>query len=599
MNTRLTAQHFRLVFGFCWQHWRRQLGPVLAMASLMLLATVGDATIPIFAGRLIDALALDGGGMAAAVRAVLTIFGLAVIVAALRFSVFALLSRSSARIMQDIVGDAFFRVQRFATDWHASTFAGATVRKITRGMWAYDRLADTLILGFLPALAVLVSVSVLLTSRWTIMGAVVIAGVAAFLSLSTILVMRLVSPAARQANETDSRLGAALADAISCNAVVKSFAGEAREDQRLGALLEQWRARTYRSWIRGTAAGATQGVTVVILQASVLGLAVWLWSGGRATPGDVAYVLTTYSIIQGYLREIHNHVRNLQQSVNDLEDVALFAGRTLGVEDRPSARPLLRGPGRVEFDRVSFGYGGQSRFLYQDFSLVLRAGERIGLVGESGSGKSTFVKLVQRLYDLDGGRILIDGQDIAGVAQESLRSAIAVVPQEPLLFHRSIAENIAYARPDAGRDEIAAAAHKAHAHDFIAALPRGYDTLVGERGVKLSGGERQRVALARAVLAEAEILIFDEATSSVDSLSEALMQQAVEAVTRGRTTIIIAHRLSTVQRVDRILVFDAGRVVEQGTHSELLARSDSRYRRLFESQALGLVGAVSLPVAAQ
>jgi ATP-binding cassette subfamily B protein len=590
MNTRLTARHFRLVFAFCWQHWRRQLGLVLAMALLMLSATVGDATIPIFAGRLIDALALVSGGMAAAVSAVLGIFGLAIIVAALRFSVFVLLSRSSSRIMQDIVSEAFFRVQRFSTDWHASTFAGATVRKITRGMWAYDRLADTLILGFIPALAVLLAVSVLLTSRWTIMGAVVIAGVAAFLSLSTTLVMRFVAPAARQANETDSRLGAALADAISCNAVVKSFAGEVREDQRLGALLEQWRARTYRSWMRGTAAGATQNVTVVILQASVLGLAVWLWGGGRATPGDIAYVLTTYSIIQGYLREIHNHVRNLQQSVNDLEDVALFAGRTLGVEDRPAALPLVRGPGRVEFDRVSFGYGGQDHLLYRDFSLVLRAGERIGLVGESGSGKSTFVKLVQRLYDLDGGRILIDGQDIADVAQESLRSAVAVVPQEPLLFHRSIAENIAYGRPDACRDEIVAAARKAHAHDFIAALPRGYDTLVGERGVKLSGGERQRVALARAVLAEAEILIFDEATSSVDSLSEALMQQAVEAVTRGRTTIIIAHRLSTVQRVDRILVFDAGRVVEQGTHAELLARSDSRYRRLFESQALGLVG---------
>jgi ATP-binding cassette, subfamily B, bacterial len=591
MNTRLTTQHFRLVFAFCWEHWRRQLGLVLTMALLMLLATVGDATIPIFAGRLIDALAIDGGGMAAAVRAVLTIFGLATVVAALRFGVFALLCRSSSRIMQDIIAEAFFRVQRFSTDWHASTFAGATVRKITRGMWAYDRLADTLLLGFLPALAVLVSVSVLLTLRWTVMGAVVIAGVAAFLTMSITLVMRFVAPAARQANETDSRLGAALADAISCNAVVKSFAGEAREDRRLGALLEQWRARTCRNWMRGTAAGATQSVTVVILQASVLGLAVWLWNGGRATPGDVAYVLTTYSMIQGYLREIANHVRNLQQSVNDLEDVALFAGRELGVEDRPAAQSLARGPGRVEFERVSFGYGGQNQFLYRDFSLVLRPGERIGLVGESGSGKSTFVKLVQRLYDLDRGRILIDGQNIAGVAQESLRAAIAVVPQEPLLFHRSIGENIAYARPDAGREEIVAAARKAHAHDFIAALPRGYDTLVGERGVKLSGGERQRVALARAVLAEAEILIFDEATSSVDSLSEALMQQAVEAVTRGRTTIIIAHRLSTVQRVDRILVFDAGRVVEQGTHGELLARPDSRYRRLFESQALGLVGA--------
>jgi ATP-binding cassette, subfamily B, bacterial len=304
MDTRVTARHFRLVFAFCWQHWRRQLGLVLAMALVMLLATVGDAAIPVFAGRLIDALALASGGTSAALNAVLAIFCLALVVAALRFCVFLLLSRSSSRIMQQIVGEAFYRVQRFSTDWHASTFAGATVRRITRGMWAYDRMADTLILGFLPALAVMVSVTVLLTLRWTVMCAVVIAGVAAFLTLSTTLVMRFVAPAARLANETDSRLGAALADAISCNAVVKSFAGEAREDQRFGVLLEQWRARTYRNWLRGTAASATQGVTVVILQASVLGLAVWLWGAGQATPGDVAYVLTTYALIQGYLREI-------------------------------------------------------------------------------------------------------------------------------------------------------------------------------------------------------------------------------------------------------------------------------------------------------
>jgi ATP-binding cassette subfamily B protein len=224
----------------------------------------------------------------------------------------------------------------------------------------------------------------------------------------------------------------------------------------------------------------------------------------------------------------------------------------------------------------------------------LRGGERVGLVGASGSGKSTFVKLIQRLYDIDGGEIRIDGQNVADLAQESLRQAISLVPQDPLLFHRSLAENLAYGRPGASRDEIVAAATRAHAHDFIMALPQGYDTLVGERGVKLSGGERQRVALARAVLADARILILDEATSNIDRPTEVLIERALDRLLRGRTSIIVAHRLSTVQQVDRILVFDQGRIVEQGTHIELLAREDGYYRRLFESQALGLIGEAAI-----
>jgi ATP-binding cassette subfamily B protein len=288
------------------------------------------------------------------------------------------------------------------------------------------------------------------------------------------------------------------------------------------------------------------------------------------------------------------HIRNLQRSVNDMEDMAIFATLPLGVEDRPGAAVFRPGRGEIAFDRVSFRYGGQSSALYRDFSLVLKGGERVGLVGPSGSGKSTFVKLIQRLHDIDQGEIRIDGQNIAMLTQESLRSAISLVPQEPLLFHRSLGENIAYGRPGVSRDEIVKAAIKAHAHDFIMALPDGYDTLVGERGVKLSGGERQRVALARAVLADARILIFDEATSSLDSISEALMQQALEDVIEDRTTIIVAHRLSTVQKVDRILVFDRGRIVEQGTHAELLARPNGHYQGLFRSQALGLVGEIGV-----
>ncbi len=210
--------------------------------------------------------------------------------------------------------------------------------------------------------------------------------------------------------------------------------------------------------------------------------------------------------------------------------------------------------------------------------MRIAPGERIGLVGHSGSGKTTFVKLIQRLYDVTEGRVLIDGQNVAHATQESLRSQIAIVQQEPILFHRTLAENISYARPEATMDEIERAARLANAHDFIARLPRGYQTLVGERGVKLSGGERQRVALARAFLANAPILILDEATSSLDSESEALIQQAMDRLMSGRTSIVIAHRLSTVRAMDRILVFEHGRIVEEGSHEALLRKSHGHYR---------------------
>jgi ATP-binding cassette subfamily B protein len=242
----------------------------------------------------------------------------------------------------------------------------------------------------------------------------------------------------------------------------------------------------------------------------------------------------------------------------------------------------------VLFDRITFCYDAHTEPLFHDFTLRIEAGERVGLVGHSGSGKTTFVKLLQRLYDLNEGRILIDGQEIARAAQVSLRSQLALVPQEPLLFHRSLQENIAYARPGATLAEIKRAAQQANAHDFIIRQPKGYSTLVGERGVKLSGGERQRVALARAFLADAPILILDEATSSLDSESEALIQEAMQRLIVGRTAIVIAHRLSTVRMLDRILVFEQGRVVEEGTHEALVRRAQGTYKRLFERQALGL-----------
>jgi ATP-binding cassette subfamily B protein len=268
-----------------------------------------------------------------------------------------------------------------------------------------------------------------------------------------------------------------------------------------------------------------------------------------------------------------------------MEELVAIHDEAIGIADSVGALPISVRGGRIVFEDVTFHYGGHRAPLYDRLSVDIRAGERVGLVGRSGSGKTTFVKLVQRLYDVSGGRILIDGQDIAKATQHSLRSQIAIVQQDPILFHRSLAENIAYGRPGASMAAIEQAARLANAHEFILRLPKGYGTLVGERGVKLSGGERQRVALARAFLADAPVLILDEATSSLDSESEALIQQAMERLMKGRTSIVIAHRLSTVRSLDRILVFDRGEIVEQGTHASLASRTGGIYRGLFERQA--------------
>jgi ATP-binding cassette subfamily B protein len=583
----------RDVLAFLFSHWRREALLVTGVALSMILATIADLFMPVFAGRMVDAIALHASTHQQALHAALSALGTMLLLGAIlvvgRHLSLMNISRLTVRLMARFAGDAFYRVQRFSTDWHANNFAGSIVRRVTRGMWAVDLMDDTLLLALLPALMVLCGSSLLLGWRWPSMGLIVAVGATLYVGLSIALSLNYVSPAARLSNAQDTLVGGAMADAVTCNAVVKSFGAEAREDARLGRVLSKWNRRTYRHWTNGTRSGTTQMLVLLGLRGSVTLYALWLWWQGRATPGGVTFVLTSYFIVHGYLRDVGQHVANLQRSVNEMEDLVEMHVLPLGVADWPDAEPIRIGNGEVVFDRVTFRYGAHTDPLFHDFSLRIPAGERVGLVGHSGSGKTTFVKLLQRLYDLNEGRILIDGQEIARAAQVSLRSQIALVPQEPLLFHRSLAENIAYARPEASWAEIERAAQLANAHDFIIRQPKGYATLVGERGVKLSGGERQRVALARAFLADAPILILDEATSSLDSESEALIQEAMARLIVGRTAVVIAHRLSTVRMLDRILVFEHGCVVEEGTHVSLVRRTEGTYKRLFERQALGLV----------
>jgi ATP-binding cassette subfamily B protein len=475
--------------------------------------------------------------------------------------------------------DGFRQVQSFSADLHADTFAGSTVRRLSRAMWGYDVVTDAVLIWFGPAAIVLVGLCVMMLLQWPMVG-LFAAVVTVIYILSNIYLTALwARPANLRSVALDSRIGGALSDSISSNATVKTFGAEAREESRIGGVTEMWRKATMKTWGRFTDLWLFHNLILVGLQAGLTGLLLREWVQGRATVGDITFAVTAFMLMSGYLRNIGENIRTAQKGMDDIEDVARYAQTSPQVLDPPAAPSFRADLGEIVFDRVTFRYKSAAENLYERFTLRIAPGERVALVGPTGSGKSTFVKLIQRLYDLQSGSILIDGQDIAQVAQGSLRRAIAVVPQDPALFHRSLAENISYARPDATPDEVALAAKRARADDFIRRLPKGYDTLVGERGVKLSGGERQRVAIARAFLADAPILVLDEATSSLDVETERLVQAAMEELMVGRTTIVIAHRLSTIRGADRILVFDNGRIVEEGRHADLVKQGGA-YARL-------------------
>jgi ATP-binding cassette subfamily B protein len=581
------------VFGFLAAHWRRQRGIAIGVVALIGVATLADVATPIFAGRLVDAVGTPArvGGGAAALRALVWLGGLGLLSVVTYQIAFFGIVRFSLRMITDIKTEAFARVQLFSAAWHADSFAGSVVRQILRGAGAVDPLNDVVFFGLLPISIMLIGITAVLGWRWPVLGAAVAAGNVAYVALAVTLSLRWVAPAGELANQWDSRVSGALADAVTCNATVRAFGAEARELERFDRVLGRWAGRTRRAWLRGMSSYSAQSLALVVLQTLICGMAVLLWWRGRANAGDVATMMATYFILYGYLRDVNRFARETQRGIADMQELVSLASATPGVLDRPGAPALHVHAGRIEARGITFRYGGQDRALFDHLSVTIEGGERVGLVGPSGSGKSSFVRLIQRLHDLDGGRITIDGQDIAAVRQDSLRAQIALVPQEPTLFHRTLAENIAYGRPDATQAEIEAAARQARAHEFIIRQPKGYATLVGERGVKLSGGERQRVAIARAFLADRKILILDEATSSLDSESEAAIAEAAGRLMAGRTCLVIAHRLSTVRAMDRILVFRDGCIVEAGSHAALVARAGGLYRDLFERQALGLVSA--------
>lgn len=581
---------YKDIFSFSWSYWKRRKNLGFWALFFFTISTLVDVFFPTYVGALVDSFTGNfNENKEEALNLIAIVLGLSIIFFAARWIAFRIYNHYECRSMRDILIEALEKVQRFSTDWHSNNFAGATVRKITRARTAFEMFEDTLVLGFFPAAIILFGISIMLIIALPVVGLFVFVAASTYCALSILIAVKLLSPRYRLSALSDTKVGAVAADIVSCNPTVKTFGTEKQEDAVFKKTAEDWRIKTLHSYVFANDMNALQNMLSFFMLAGMLFLTFLQWQKGQATPGDITMVITSFFMINGYLREIGRHAEHMQKSMSDMEDVVYFWKTGIAVKDKPDATELIAKDGDIVFDDITFGYKNQGDPLYQDFSIHIRSGEKVALVGHSGSGKSTFVKLLQRLHDIQDGEILVDDRNIADVTQSSLRQTIALVPQDPILFHRTLADNIAYAKPEASQDEIIAAAKKAYAHDFIEALPQGYDTLVGERGIKLSGGERQRVAIARAILSDAPILILDEATSSLDSISEHYIQMALKELMKGRTTITIAHRLSTIKDVDRILVFDQGHVVEQGTHAELLENSESHYKELYEMQILGLI----------
>ncbi|MBI3335579.1 MAG: ATP-binding cassette domain-containing protein [Candidatus Portnoybacteria bacterium] len=327
---------------------------------------------------------------------------------------------------------------------------------------------------------------------------------------------------------------------------------------------------------------------MIALEFGVFFIAIRFWNVGLLTLGDLVLLQVYLISIFSHLWDFGRVIRNIYKNLANAEEMVEIFNTPYEIQDKPNAKDLVVSKGEIEFKEVNFTYT-KTRDVVRNFNLRIAPGEKVGLVGPSGAGKSTIVTLLLRFYEVQDGGIFIDGQNIADVTQESLRRHIAMVPQDPILFHRSLIENICYGRRDAWNKEVIEAARLAHCDEFITRLPDGYRTYVGERGIKLSGGERQRVAIARAILKNAPILLLDEATSSLDSHSEAMIQDSLSTLMKGKTVIVIAHRLSTIMKMDRIVVMREGEIVEIGSHQELVEKSEGLYKGLWELQAGGFI----------
>ncbi len=484
----------------------------------------------------------------------------------------------------DLATMSFDALCNQSMSFHSNRFGGTLVSQTSKFMSAYQQLLETITFPFLPVVCSVIFTCAILAPRVPLYVVILMVLLAIYACVSYYMYKRILSLNEKAAS-AQNQLSGELSDSVANILAVKTSGREDYEralfDQANRNVVERDSKRMWASLTRGI---ITAAITVVIMSVVAVFIA-----GGNAwfgiTPGTLVMMFTYTYTVTNQFNFINNGLQRFNRAFGDASGMTATLDEPRLVADKPGAPAMVVREGTIDFQNIGFYYtdGNVKTPVFEDFNLHIPAGQRVGLVGLSGAGKTTLTKLLLRLSDIQDGHILIDGQNVADCTQQSLRRSIAYVPQEALLFHRTIAENISYGRPDATMEQIREAARLANALEFIENLPQGFETITGERGVKLSGGQRQRVAIARALLADCPVLVLDEATSALDSESEALVQDALKTLMRGRTCIVVAHRLSTVASLDRIVVLDHGKVVEDGPHAELI-KAGGEYAHLWDRQ---------------
>ena len=491
-------------------------------------------------------------------------------------------------LQRDLYAQCFSKLTNQTMFFHANKFGGSLVSQTNKLNSAVERFWDTVIWSILPLVISLVgSIIILSTLLWQY---------AVFLLVFSVIFSVVVyfgSQPMAKLNEKEAKasnkVSGQLADAISNILAVKSSGAEALEQQRFAKTVTSWRGASLDTMHGFLKVSTVYSTINMVIKIGAIAFAIYAAQHNVVSVAAVYLIITYTGSVAHELWNMNGIMRSYNRVLGDAREMATILETPTTLIDKTDKQLTVK-RGQIVMKDITFTHDeGEGSTLFTNFSLTIKPGEKVGLVGSSGSGKTTLTKLLLRFADIDSGEITIDSQNIAEVAQASLREQIAYVPQEPLLFHRSVRENIAYGRTDATDDDIKKAAKKAGALEFINGLADGFDTIVGERGIKLSGGQRQRIAIARALLKDAPILVLDEATSALDSESEALIQKSLETLMKNRTSLVIAHRLSTIASLDRIIVMENGRIVEDGTHEELLAKPQGVYANLWSRQSGGMI----------
>lgn len=495
-------------------------------------------------------------------------------------------SHFQTSIMRDIANDCFRRLHNHSLSFFSNNFIGSLVTKTKRLIGGFERIMDLMYWEFLTTILEFVFTTIILFTAAPVFGWIMIAWSAVYVLVTGRYYLWKMKYDLQAAN-TDSEVTGAYADSLTNFFNVKIFARSRHEHKLFGDTAEKQKRIRKFTWDLSTYMDIFQGVFMTVLYIAVVYYSIVYWVEGTITIGTVVLVQAMTLQLLRKLWNVGHQIKDTVTAFADCEEMVEMLYETPEIRDPADPEPSRISRGHIQITDLLFRYEDNAP-VFQDFNLDISPGEKVGLVGESGSGKSTLTKVLFRFNDINEGLVTIDGQDITQITQEDLRQNISFVPQEPILFHRSLEENIRYGNLDATKEEVIEAAKKAHAHEFITKTKEGYDTLVGERGIKLSGGEKQRIAIARAMLKRAPILILDEATSALDSVAETHIQEALEELMKDCTTIVIAHRLSTLRKMDRIIVLDHGKIVEQGSHTELV-ELDGKYNELWSHQVGGFI----------